>query len=298
MRYGASDCATVPNLSLSPRFGGSFSTLRNNAITQTNCAREQTFKGSVTLTFSLSSPPSSWCKAQQQRNRSLILDPHLRSSIHRALRNSATAQQRQYQQRHRVGVSPRPRRAGAPSEQIIEESAQFGRSTQRHRAGAPRCAGAPPRNSVTPQQRHGAGAPPRRTDIAQERQRATALMRNSMSVTAQEHHRAGAPTRNSATAQQRMSVTEQEHHRAGAPPRRSDTAQERHRAGALLRNSATAQQRHSAGAPPRNSVTAQQRHCAAKIWRQRRFRANPLRVNEVVGRASTKTLFSCSKPQR
>ena len=85
--YGLLDGTTTTalmrhDLPLSPRFGGSFATIKPSI---------HALEG-ASLTFLLSFPPSPFCKAQQQRNRSLILDPHLRSSIHSALRNSATAQ--------------------------------------------------------------------------------------------------------------------------------------------------------------------------------------------------------------
>ena len=103
-------CATAPLRNSATAQQRHFATepLRNRATAQKrHCAKAPprrsltaqlnnatTLQGSFILALSLSSPPFPFCKAQQQRNRSLILDPHLRSSIHSALRNSVTAQQR------------------------------------------------------------------------------------------------------------------------------------------------------------------------------------------------------------
>ena len=140
-------CATAP--------------LRNSATAQLRRTAElnnaTTLQGSFILALSLYSPPSPFCKAQQQRNRSLILDPHLRSSIHRALRNSVTAQQR-----HCATASLRN-----------STTAQ-----QRHCATEPlrNRATTPLRNSATAQQRHCATAPLRNSALLEDEPSKVALL--------------------------------------------------------------------------------------------------------------------------
>ena len=131
--------------------------LRNSATAKKShrATAPPRFKGSVNLTFSLSPPPSPFCKAQQQRNRSLILDPHLRSSIHRALRNSATAQQRHYAKQ---GTFTLTSSLSSPPSPFRKAKQQRNRSLildPRLRSSIHRAL----RNSVTAQQRHSLQAP-------------------------------------------------------------------------------------------------------------------------------------------
>ena len=179
----------------------------------------------------------------------MIFDPHLRSSIHSALRNSVTAQQR-----HCASATIAQQILDPRSSSSILDPQRT--AQQRHRATASlrqrHYATAPPRNSITARERNCARAPQKRhRAIAQQRHCATAPI-----PTAPPHRRVTEATPRWSTIganHWRERAIRKEH---AAPSRRSAT----------VRGSVTTQQCHSATASRRNSTTAQERRYTWTPW--------------------------------